>query len=168
MSDGRWLDEREQSAWRGMVRMHSHLIVDLSRRLATESCLSYQDYEVLVALTDQPDGRVRSFLLAEELSWEKSRLSHHVTRMAARGLVTKEPCAEDRRGSFVVITDEGRTAIAAAAPEHVAAVRELFIDRLTPTQLETIAQVAEIVLDGLDGDSNASDRRVPERTKEST
>lgn len=163
MSDGRWLDEREQAAWRSVVRGHSHLIAELSRRLATESRLSYQDYEVLVALTDQPDGRVRSFRLAEELAWEKSRLSHHVTRMAARGLVAKEPCGEDRRGSFVAITDEGRTAIAAAAPGHVAAVRELFIDRLNRTQLQTVARVADIVLDGLDVGSK-SDRKVAERS----
>lgn len=153
MSEGPWLDGSEQAAWRSVVRMHSHLIADLARRLATESNLSYQDYEVLVALTEQPTGRTRSFLLAEELAWEKSRLSHHVTRMAARGLVAKEPCAEDRRGSFVAITDEGRAAIAAAAPGHVAAVRELFVDRLTPTQLATVARVADTVLAGLATDS---------------
>jgi DNA-binding MarR family transcriptional regulator len=141
-----WLDEGEAAAWRGVVRMQAHLTRELGRRLAVESTLSYSDYEVLVALTDQPHGRLRLFGLAEELGWEQSRLSHHVARMAARDLVTKEPCEEDRRGSFVAVTDTGRAAIAAAAPGHVTAVRELFIDRVTTAQLKAITEVAAAVL----------------------
>jgi DNA-binding MarR family transcriptional regulator len=67
--------------------------------------------------------------------------------MAARGLVDKEPCDEDRRGAFVVITPHGRATIEAAAPGHVRAVRELFIDRLTPAQLDELARIATVVLD---------------------
>jgi DNA-binding MarR family transcriptional regulator len=146
MSDRAWLDDGEAAAWRGMGRMQAHLTSELGRRLAIESTLSYSDYEVLVALTDQPDGRLRLFGLAEELGWEQSRLSHHVARMAARDLVTKEPCEEDRRGFFVAVTDAGRAAITAAAPGHVAAVRELFIDRVTTAQLKAITEVAAAVL----------------------
>src|SRR5687768_4921897 len=77
------------------------------------------------------------------LGWEKSRLSHHVRRMAERGLVKKEKCASDRRGSFVSVTTAGRKEIEAAAPGHVAAVRQLFVDRLTGDQLDAVADVAE-------------------------
>ncbi|MBA2496359.1 MAG: MarR family transcriptional regulator [Acidimicrobiia bacterium] len=152
MSGGPWLDEGEQAAWRGAVRMHTHLTSQLGRRLAVESTLSYPDYEVLVALTDLPDGRLRLFELAQELGWEQSRLSHHVARMAARDLVTKEPCEEDRRGFLLAVTDEGRAAIAVAAPGHVMAVRELFIDRLTTAQLDAITEVAAAVLAASDAE----------------
>ena len=122
----------------------------LARQLARESGLSYPDYLVLVALTDRPDGTMRLFELAGVLGWEKSRLSHHVARMEARGVVKKERCDTDRRGAFVVVTERGRTEIEAAAPGHVAAVRRLFVDRLTPSQLESIGEAAEAVLAGFD------------------
>ena len=150
MEQVRWLDEREERAWRGLQFMQMRLIAELSRRLAADSELSYPDYLVLVALTDRPDGRMRSFELARDLGWEKSRLSHHVARMAERGLVAKEKCGDDRRGAFVVVTDRGRREIEAAAPGHVDAVRRLFVDRLTPRQLDTVAAAAEAVLAALD------------------
>ncbi len=146
MSEVQWLNEQEARAWRALQIMHLRVDGELARRLTAESSLSYADYQVLVALTDQPDGRVRLFELGSDLGWEKSRLSHHVARMVKRGLVTKAKCPTDRRGSFVVVTDEGRAEIAAAAPGHLVAVRELFIDHLTGDQLEAIADVAETVL----------------------
>jgi DNA-binding MarR family transcriptional regulator len=150
MGETRWLDAREARAWRALQMMQMRLDGELARQLATDSGLSYQDYTVLVALTGQPDGRMRAFELGALLGWEKSRLSHHVRRMAERGLVKKEKCASDRRGSFVSVTAAGRKEIEAAAPGHVTAVRQLFVDRLTGDQLDTIADAAETVLAGLD------------------
>lgn len=150
MGDVRWLTEREERAWRGLQFMQMFLERELAHQLAAESGLSYPDYVVLVALTDRPDGRMRLFELGESLGWEKSRLSHHVARMATRGLVTKEPCDDDRRGAFVVITARGRSEIVAAAPGHLAAVRRLFIDRLTPRQIDAMTEIAETVLAAFD------------------
>jgi DNA-binding MarR family transcriptional regulator len=152
MTDVRWLNEREERAWRALQFMQMRLEARLARQMTTDSRLSYPDYLVLVALTDDPDGRLRLFELGEELGWEKSRLSHHVARMADRGLVKKEKCDSDRRGAYVVITDRGRDEIASAAPGHVDAVRRLFIDRLTPDQLDAIAIAAETVLAGIEQD----------------
>jgi DNA-binding MarR family transcriptional regulator len=147
--EGLWLDEREEAAWRGLLQLHSQLTAELARRLASESPLSYPDYEVLVALTDRPEGRLRVFELAEALGWEKSRASHQVARMAERGLVRKLPCLTDRRGAFIAATARGRRQLGAAAPGHVAAVRELFVDRLSPSQLDAITRVARDVLTAL-------------------
>jgi DNA-binding MarR family transcriptional regulator len=146
MATHRWLDEREEQAWRALQFMQMRLEGELARQLATDSSLSYSDYVVLVALTDIPAGRLRLFELSEVLGWEKSRLSHHVARMARRGLVGKEPCATDRRGAYVVITDQGRREIEAAAPGHAAAVRRLFLDPLSGAQLDAIGDAAETVL----------------------
>jgi DNA-binding MarR family transcriptional regulator len=151
MQKARWLTEREERAWRALQFMQMRLEGELARQLAADSGLSYSDYLVLVALTDRPDGRMRLYELARDLGWEKSRASHHVGRMVGRGLVTKEKCASDRRGFFVVVTDEGRRAIHEAAPGHVAAVRRLVIDRLEPDQLDAVGAAAEAVLAGLDG-----------------
>jgi DNA-binding MarR family transcriptional regulator len=148
MQKAQWLTEREERAWRALQFMQLRLEGALARQLAAESGLSYPDYLVLVALTDSPRGRTRLFELGNVLGWEKSRLSHHVSRMVDRGLVTKEACESDRRGAYVVVTKLGRKEIQAAAPGHVATVRRLFIDQLTPDQLDAIAVAADAVLAG--------------------
>ncbi|HWL37558.1 MAG TPA: MarR family winged helix-turn-helix transcriptional regulator [Frankiaceae bacterium] len=150
MTGTRWLDAREERAWRAMQFLQMRLESELARQLAAESGLSYADYVVLVALTDQPEGRLRQFELGRVLGWEKSRLSHHVGRMVERGLVAKERCGSDRRGAYVAVTGHGRAEIAAAAPGHVATVRRLFLDHVTPTQLDVVADVAEKVLAAID------------------
>lgn len=161
MDQARWLDEREERAWRALQFMQMRLEAELARQLAADSALSYPDYLVLVALTDRSDGRMRLFELAEVLGWEKSRLSHHLSRMTGRGLVQKEKCATDRRGAFVVVTDRGRASIEAAAPGHVATVRRLFVDRLTPAQLDAVGEAAAIVLAAFDEPVEAAASAAP-------
>jgi DNA-binding MarR family transcriptional regulator len=155
MDDVRWLDEREARAWRSLQAVWHRLNAALARELADDSELSYSDYTVLVVLTDQPDGRLRAFELGAELGWEKSRVSHHVSRMADRGLVQREKCPSDHRGAFVVVTDAGRAAIAKAAPGHVAAVRHWFVDRLTSEQLDALADICAVALTALDESPSA-------------
>ena len=153
VSEVEWLKEREEGAWRALQFMQMRLEAELAKQLARDSGLSYPDYLVLVALTDHPDGRLRLFELGRVLGWEKSRLSHHVARMAERGLVEKERCGSDRRGAYVAVTGKGRKEIAAAAPGHVATVRRLFVDVVTPEQLDVIADAAKAVLARLDTES---------------
>jgi DNA-binding MarR family transcriptional regulator len=129
--------------------MQLRLNGELARDLARGSSLSYPDYEVLVTLTDDSAEPMRLFELGEVLGWEKSRLSHHIARMVERGLVEKVPCDTDRRGAFVRATPPGRRAIEAAAPGHVAAVRRLFIDHLSPKQLDALADASATVLEAL-------------------
>ncbi len=141
-----WLDDREQRAWRGFLGMHAQLIRRLNRRLQDESDLSGPDYEVLVHLSESPDGRLRPFELCEALQWEKSRLSHHLTRMERRGLVAREECETDARGAHVSLTTAGRSSIVSAAPAHVAELRRLFVDALSPRQIDELARISEAVL----------------------
>ena len=153
MTDTRWLDADEQRAWRRYLRMQAELTARLARQLQTDSDLSLADFEVLVNLTDVPEGRIRVTELAKSLQWEKSRLSHHFSRMEKRGLVVRENCPSDARGAFVVLTPAVRTAIEAAAPGHVDTVRTLMFDGLTPEQVETLTTIADVVLDRIDRDS---------------
>lgn len=145
----RWLSDDEQHAWRGLLRMTSHLQARLNHGLA-ESGLSLADYDVLVALSETPGGRMRIFELGRQLAWEQSRLSHHLARMQRRELVRRENCAADRRGAFVVLTEAGRTAIEQAAPAHVSLVRDLIFDQLTPGQLAALDAITSQVLHQLD------------------
>lgn len=150
MADTPWLDEREQRAWRAFLRMYAQVTSRLRRQMHRDTGLSYADYEVLVHLSEAPEGRLRSFQLGDALQWEKSRVSHQLSRMEARGLVAREGCPTDRRGAFVVITPTGRKAIEAAAPLHVIEVRRTFLDALRPDQVEALADIAGSVLDRLD------------------
>ncbi len=145
-----WLTDGEQRAWRGLLRMTSRLDARLNRELQQASGLSLADYDVLVLLTEAPDGRLRMFQLIGDLQWEQSRLSHHLTRMQRRSLVAREECTTDRRGAFVVLTDAGREAIEKAAPAHVATVRRLVFDGLSEQQVAALESIADEVLSRLD------------------
>lgn len=141
----RWLTEDELRTWRSFSLMQLQLFALLGRELAGDG-LSYPDYLVLASLSDRVEHRARPVELGRELGWEKSRVSHHVSRMERRGLVERVPCATDQRGSFVAMTERGHDAIAAAAPSHVDVVRRHFVDLLTPEQLATLDEVAATVL----------------------
>ena len=151
----RWLTRREQRAWRGFVELQHLLNGRVARELQHETGLSGADYEVLVQLSEAPGERLRLFELGGLTQWEKSRLSHHITRMVDRGLVKRESCRSDNRGAFVVMTAAGRKAIEAAAPIHVEHVRRFFIDSLTPEQLDALAEIAETVMANIKDDPEA-------------
>ena len=146
----RWLTDDQQRAWRAYVAMQSRLNAQLNRELQAGSELSLADYDVLVRLTEAPAGRLRIYELGQGLEWEQSRLSHHLTRMQRRKLVAREDCPDDRRGAFIVVTADGRRALADAAPDHVESVRRLLFDHLSTAQVTTLEQVATAVLDRLD------------------
>src|SRR5918994_2057247 len=116
--DPPWLSASQEHLWRAWMRLNAELPATLQRQMQEAAGLSTSDYEVLVHLTDSPEGRVRVTDLASLLTWERSRVSHHVTRMERRRLVERAECPEDGRGAFIVITPQGRTAIEQAAPGH--------------------------------------------------
>jgi DNA-binding MarR family transcriptional regulator len=145
----RWLTEDEQRAWRGLVQVTSQLNARMNRQLQDDYGLSLADYEVLVALTEAPDGRSRVFEIADTLAWEQSRVSHQLARMQRRGLVAREECATDARGAFAVLTKVGRAAIERAAPAHVETVRQLVFDGLSRDQLAALTAVTSRVLQRL-------------------
>lgn len=148
--DVRWLSEPEQRAWRAFLDMQAQLNARLNREMQDASGLSSADFAVLVPLSENPDGKLRVLELARNLSWEKSRLSHQLTRMGQRGLIERSHCTEDRRGAFIVLTDAGRGAVEAAAPAHVEAVRRYLFDGLTAGQLDVLHDISRSVIRALD------------------
>ncbi|MEE1804716.1 MarR family winged helix-turn-helix transcriptional regulator [Streptomyces sp. NPDC101062] len=141
-----WLTSEQKVAWDSFIRMQETLIGRLSRLLQADSQMSASDYVVLVSLTERGGGRMRFLDLAKLVEWEKSRMSHQVRRMTTRGLVAREDCPDDGRGAFVVATPAGYRAIEEAAPLHVEHVRRLFIDALTPEELDTLGRISSRVL----------------------
>lgn len=156
MSGSTWLSSAEQHTWRRWLRVNALLPAALHRELQSDAGLSLPDFDVLVQLTDSAEGRVRVSTLARGLHWERSRVSHHLTRMERRGLVRREECSDDGRGAWVVLTAEGLAAIEKAAPPHVRTVRRLVFEALTPDELDVLSTVIDKVLARLDEDTTGA------------
>lgn len=151
MAEPRWLDEREAHLWQAYRDLQRELRNALDRQLVHEAGLSGAEYALLVPLSEAAGGRLRARDLGAMVGWDRSRISHQLSRMEQRGLVTREPCPDDARGSVVRLTRVGRSAITAAAPKHVATVRRLFLDPLSDDELDTLATLLDRILAGLAG-----------------
>src|SRR3954469_20711253 len=139
MAKARWLDKREQHLWQAYLHVNQQLIAVLEQQLARESGLSGADYRGVHPLSGAPGALLRARDLGSEIGWDRSRLSHHLSRMEKRGLITREECAEDARCLMVRLTKACRRAIEEAAPGHAEAVRRYFFDQLSSDEIETVA-----------------------------
>lgn len=145
MTEPRWLDEEEMRAWRAFIKTTVRLFERLDREMKADHGLTHDDYAILVNLSEAPGQRMRMTELATQVLESKSRLSHHVGRLEAAGLVQRESCPNDLRGLFAVLTPAGRRLMRRAAPDHVRTVREHFIDHLDRSQLRALADALEPV-----------------------
>ena len=143
-----WLSDEEQRAWRAYIRLAQLLMRQLDRDLHPFG-LSMHDYEILVELSEAPHHRMRMTELADRTAQSRSRLSHQINRMETKGLVTREGCEGDKRGTFAVLTDHGLATIGKVAPLHVASVREHFVDQLNPAELTALTEAYMPVLEKL-------------------
>jgi DNA-binding MarR family transcriptional regulator len=147
-SHTRWLTSEEQRAWRAYIRLAQLLMRQLDRDLHPFG-LSMHDYEILVELSEAPHCRMRMTELADRTAQSRSRLSHQINRMEGRGLVSREDCEGDKRGTFAVLTSHGAATISKVAPYHVASVRRHFIDRLGELELSAMTGAYEPLLEEL-------------------
>ncbi len=131
-------DAEELRVWRDFVETAQALHDELAARLQQECSLSPGDYAVLLALSEAATRRLRSSELAQTMGWERSRLSHHLGRMERRGLIRRDRCATDSRGAEVVLTAEGADAFRAALLPHLRAIREVFVDALSPERIAAV------------------------------
>ena len=129
------LGTEERQAWFAYMRLQLRLRYELNRQLQADSGISLADFDVLVALTSDRKGRLGVSALATRIGWERSRASHHVKRMAERGLVALTPSAADRRIREVVLADEGLRVLRTAAPAHIELVRTMFTAVLPAEEL---------------------------------
>ena len=149
MTQVRWLTAAQDRAWRRYRRMRTRLDLQIARDLNRDSGLSETDYDVLSTLSERPGGRWRARDMSAHLLWSTSRLAHHIGRMERRGLISREPCADDARGAVITLTPDGWRTLRAAAPPHVASVRRHMIDLLTAEEVAVLDRIAAKVLDHL-------------------
>jgi DNA-binding MarR family transcriptional regulator len=145
----RWLSEDEQRTWRTFVRATKLLFGQLENELDQQTEVPSHYYEILAPLAEVPERRMRMSDLAELSQSSRSRLSHSMARLESLGWIRREACQTDRRGAMAVLTDDGFSALEAAAPVHAEGVRTHLFDQLDVEQLEELRQISERVLEHL-------------------
>lgn len=138
-----WRDAAQRRAWLAYSRVQLRLSYEINRQLQADSNLSAADYDVLTALSGSSGGRLAISVLATRIGWERSRVSHHIKRMAARGLVASAHSTTDRRVTEVFCTGTGLRVLDEAAPGHVALVRRLFFGGLPAELVEPLTSALE-------------------------
>jgi len=146
----RWLTAAEVDSWLSVVRLMTWLPWSIDQQLRRDSNLGMVEYQVLAMLSQSPQQTMRMSSLAEVTNASLSRLSHLVKRLERRGLVRREPDPADGRFTSAILTDKGFHTLAGAAPAHVAHVRSLVIDVLSPEQLRRLGQAADRIMSRID------------------
>ncbi len=145
------MTDEDWRLWRAFSSMNRALAREIDRQLQRDAGISNADYSVLISLFEAKEHQLRTGELAEVLSWEKSRVSHQIARMEARGLVARRECAEDGRGTWVTLTHDGRRTTLGATRSHAAKLREVFLDLLNDDEKAAFGSGAERVLDKISG-----------------
>ncbi len=161
MATTRWLDDDEQRAWRAFLGMSTFLPAALDQQLQREAEMGHSSYIVLAMLSEAPDRALRMSDLATRANSSPSRLSHTIARLEDRGWVRREKSPDDGRGNFAVLTDAGAQVVVDVAPGHVAAVRRLLFDALTPEQVRQLETIADAVLARVDPEGTKRPRPAP-------
>lgn len=141
------LSEQELATWRAFALMRRQLDLTLERRLQADAGISSADFAILVSLQEEPTRQLRAGRIGDIIGWEKSRVSHQLSRMEQRGLITRRECGDDARGVWIVLTDQGSRAVLAAMRDHTAAIRQYFFDLISEEEQEVLRSVATRVLD---------------------
>ncbi|HZD37644.1 MAG TPA: MarR family transcriptional regulator, partial [Actinomycetes bacterium] len=150
MNETRWLDPDEQRAWRAFLGASQLLFERLERQLQRDAGLSHADYEILARLSQAGGQRLRMSELASCTLFSRSRLSHAVARLEREGMVRRQRCPSDGRGTFAVLTPRGRNVLTGAAPAHVEEVRRQVFDHLTPAQVHELRRISDAIRSRLD------------------
>ncbi len=144
------MTEQESAAWLGLISVCQMLPVALDSQLQRDSQLTHFEFSVMTVLRFSPDRTLRMSALADATSSTLPRLSHVCSRLEKRGLIERSTCPNDRRATNVRLTPDGARALARATPRHLDTARRLVVDALTPGQLQSLAEVTQVIRTQLD------------------
>jgi DNA-binding MarR family transcriptional regulator len=149
MAEPRWLNEDEMRLFRAFLAAYSGITSRLDSLLKASTGFTLDDYEVLVHLSESPDHRARMGELSDQLLHSRSRLTQRIDRLVSKGLVEREKCDSDARGTWAVLTPTGFDALRDAAPEHVEHVREHLFAHLSEDEVPAMMQILERLAAGV-------------------
>lgn len=142
----RWLDNVEMDAWVNLTQILMLLPAALDRQLREDAGIPHAYYQILAALSDQPDRSIRMTQLARLTGTTTTRLSHAVTTLEQRGWIQRRTCSTDKRGLIAELTDEGMAVLQATAPGHANEVRRLVFDHLTHDDIANLQAITAKLL----------------------
>lgn len=158
MSAVQWLSDDEIDTWlkfRAVIELYPGL---LDAQLRRDSQLTHMEYQVLAMLSEVPERTLRMSALAARTTSSLTRMSHVITRLEQRDIVTRSACIHDGRATNVTLTDVGHERLVEAAPGHVTKVRESFLNALSPEQLTQLDAICDAILSRIDPDGRMSGR----------
>ena len=141
------LNSSELGAWRTFLLAHATVVRRLEAELVLEHDLALASYDVLVQLSEAPDQRLRMTELADRVLLSRSGLTRLVDRLERDGLIAREACPSDARGTLAVLTEAGLTRLRAAWPTHLRGVVEHVTSRLSPLEVEQLATILGRLVD---------------------
>lgn len=141
-----WLTDAQQRVWRAYLLGSARLSERMDANLR-QFGIDLPEFQILVALSETPERRLRMSDLADEVHQSRSRLTHTVARMEAEDLVERVNCPTDRRGVWASLTAHGLTLLETAAPTHVEFVRRSFVEVAAPEDYEAVGRVFSAVVE---------------------
>ncbi|PUA81220.1 MarR family winged helix-turn-helix transcriptional regulator [Nocardioides currus] len=145
-----WLTPDEREAWLALASLTIRLPGALDTQLRRDAGLSHFEYTVLAALSEAPRRTLRMSELAVLAEGSLSRLSQVVSRLEGRGFVRRTPDPDDGRSTLATLSAKGWKKVVATAPGHVAEVRRLVLDPLTPAQVGQLARIGRRIMTAVD------------------
>lgn len=151
MGDVEWLSDSQQRAWRSYIDGTNLLLSHLGEVLERDPAinLTFAEYEIMVRLEEAEGKALRMSELAAAVVHSRSRTTHTVKRLETRDYVARRASSSDGRGVEAILTDVGLAALVAAAPTHVASVREAFLDVLNPEELRRMGELMALIAERL-------------------
>jgi DNA-binding MarR family transcriptional regulator len=146
VTETRWLSSPEMAAWLNLTQLLMLVPSALDRQLRDDAGIPHAYYQILATLSGEPGHSMRMTDLARRVGTTTSRLSHAVASLEQRGWICRKACAFDKRGQIASLTDAGHAVLESAAPGHVAEVRRLIFDQLSPTEIDQLREITAKIL----------------------
>jgi len=140
-------DEAKITVFGSFLRAHQQVSEVLNKNLVSERGISLPWYDVLFQLSVAEGGRLRLQELAEHVLYSRSGLTRLVDRMETAGLISREPCAHDKRGTFAVLTPLGKRELRRSAPGHLRGIEENFFANLSDEDVAVLGRAMSKVLE---------------------
>ena len=151
MSVPQGLTSAEQTAWRSFLRAHATVVRALEAELLAEHDLPLASYDVLVQLSEAPDQRLRMTELADRVLLSRSGLTRLADRLEREGLLLREPCPSDARGTLAVLTPAGLARLRESWPTHLRGVQQHVTSRLTADEIGQLGTLLGKIVPGETG-----------------
>ena len=135
-------------AWERTLRTVSRLLRVFDREMQDDVDVPLTWYDVLVQLYSEPGMKLRMQTLSDSLVLTRSGATRLVDRIEKAGLVRREPAAEDRRGYYAILTENGQRLMERAQKAHAAGIERHFGQHLDPDEQRTLFAIMSKLLAG--------------------